>query len=58
MWVAICEKKPPVGKIIKTRIETSLGIRNESELIFERNLWWMADKSMYVYYTPTHWFME
>ena len=55
MWKKISEEQPPVGKVVKTKIDDSEGIRNEQELIFEKNLWWLPDHSMYVYYTPTHW---
>ena len=25
------------------------------ELIYDMGLWWLPDKSMYVYFTPTYW---
>lgn len=27
----------------------------ERTLRYDRDLWWLPDKSMYVYFTPTHW---
>lgn len=24
-------------------------------LVYASNLWWLPDRSMYVYFTPTHW---
>lgn len=28
---------------------------NVSELVFDKNLWWFPDRSMYVYYVPRFW---
>ena len=28
---------------------------DERELIFENGLWWLPDRSMYVYFTPKYW---
>lgn len=25
------------------------------KLVYEKGLWWFADRSMYVYFTPTFW---
>jgi hypothetical protein len=46
---------PPQGILLWTKIEDKDGTRNKEVLIFDRGLWWMKDRSMYVYYTPTHW---
>lgn len=56
MWRLISEFKPPKNKIIKTKLHDENGIRNETFLIWDGRLWWLKDKSIYVYYTPTHWF--
>lgn len=40
---------------INTMISDENGIRNQQKLIYDKGLWWTTDKSMYVYYTPTHW---
>jgi hypothetical protein len=55
MWKKITDEQPPKGKVIKTKVEDENGVRNEQELVFDNNLWWFPDRSMYVYYTPTHW---
>ncbi len=55
MWKLITEETPPANKVLKTKIDDKDGIRNEQELLLDNNLWWYPDKSMYVYYTPTHW---
>lgn len=55
MWIKITDEHPPVKRVLKTKIDDKDGIRNEQELIFDNGLWWMPDRSMYVYYTPTHW---
>jgi len=54
-WKKITDEHPPTKRVIKTKVSDSNGDRNEQELIFDRNLWWLPDMSMYVYYTPTHW---
>jgi predicted phosphatase len=51
----ISELAPPTDRLLHTKIEDDKGSRNESELIYSNGLWWVKDKSMYVYYTPTHW---
>ena len=54
-WVKISDEHPPVGRVLNTKISDESGDRNEQELIFKDNLWWLPDMSMYVYYRPTHW---
>lgn len=54
-WIATSEQLPPENQIVDTKIDDEKGLRNECQLIFSRNLWWLPDKSMYVYYSPTHW---
>jgi len=46
---------PPLNKVINTMIADAKGVRNQQKLIFDGRLWWLCDKSMYVYYKPTHW---
>lgn len=58
MWKKITDEQPPKGVVIKTKIDDENGLRNEQELVFDNNLWWFPDRSMYVYYTPTHWWSE
>ena len=55
MWKLITEENPPKGRVLKTKIDDANGVRNEQELKWDGKLWWMPDGSMYVYYTPTHW---
>lgn len=46
---------PPEGVALLTKISDEFGERNLQTLIKQGNLWWTTDKSMYVYYQPTHW---
>lgn len=55
MWKLIETETPPKGKLIKTKIDDDNGVRNEAYLKWDGKLWWLSDGSMYVYYTPTHW---
>lgn len=54
-WVSIKDKLPEEGKIVFTKIQDEKGVRNEQELKRIKNLWFLPDEPMYVYYTPTHW---
>lgn len=45
----------PEGVTVMTKIDDDKGVRNESPLRRSGRLWYFADGSMYVYYTPTHW---
>lgn len=54
-WISVNDRLPPNGFPVKTKIDDGKGIRNEAILIRKNNLWFLADGSMYVYYTPTHW---
>jgi hypothetical protein len=45
----------PEGKVVMTKIDDERGMRNEKQLIRRGRLWFFPDKSMYVYYAPTHW---
>lgn len=61
MWIKIEDQLPPLDKVVHTRINDENGIRNESELkrcqnsTGTRNLYYLPDGSMYVYYKPTEW---
>lgn len=55
MWINIQNLQPPKGIVIKTKIDDNSGVRNVQNLRFDGKLWWLSDGSMYVYYTPTHW---
>ena len=54
-WIKVSDELPPEGIAVKTKVSDFDGIRNLQTLIYSRNLWWILDMSMYVYYTPTHW---
>lgn len=54
-WIETASERPECGVAVETKIDDQNGIRNEEELVFFRNLWWFPDRSMYVYYVPTHW---
>lgn len=51
-WISVNEKLPEEGVIVNVK----LGSRRIVEpLKRQGKLWFLADGSMYVYYTPTHW---
>lgn len=54
-WTECKNCLPPEGEVVQTMISDAKGTRNEQELIRSGKLWFLKDKSMYVYYTPTHW---
>lgn len=45
----------PEGVEVETKIDDGRGCRNEATLVRGGQLWWRPDRSMYVYYAPTHW---
>lgn len=45
----------PEDTVVETKIDDERGVRNQTHLVRQRNLWFFPDKSMYVYYAPTHW---
>ena len=54
-YTPITQSIVPEGIVLQTCIIENDGIRMEQPLIKEGNLWWTADRKMYIYYTPTHW---
>lgn len=54
-WISVRESLPPENVIVQTKIHDSRGCRNQGRLYRYKNLWFLPDGSMYVYYTPTHW---
>jgi hypothetical protein len=56
-WRRITTDPPPEGVVVMTKIDDEYGSRNEQSLVLLRKhgLWFTPDRSMYVYYTPTHW---
>lgn len=55
-WIKITEEQPPQDMSVCTKIDNAQGSRNVQHLRMRGKLWWLPDGSMYVYYTPTHWF--
>ena len=55
MWFKTSNILPPENTIVETKIDDSRGCRNQQSLYRVKNLWFVPDGSMYVYYTPTHW---
>lgn len=51
----VAETLPPDGEVVMTKIDDDKGLRDEQKLMRHGRLWFFADGSMYVYYTPTHW---
>lgn len=45
----------PENVPVRTKIDDGKGVRNEQPLLRCGRLWFFPDRSMYVYYTPTHW---
>lgn len=54
-WTPCAVALPPEGVVVDTKIDDERGVRNEAPLLRQRNLWFFEDRSMYVYYAPTHW---
>jgi len=57
-WVKVSDRLPPQNKIVRTKIDEGVRVRDEAKLIRKESLWWLPDESMYVYFTPTHWLDE
>ena len=51
----------PLDVEIETKIDDGRGVRNVAHLVGYRRgpntriMWFLPDRSMYVYYAPTHW---
>lgn len=54
-WIKTTEELPPENLIVETKIDDEKGCRSQQKLYRYKNLWFLADGSMYVYYMPTHW---
>lgn len=50
-WIKT-EDRLPAEKIV---VDTISPDGNQQRLFRYKNLWFLEDGSMYVYYTPTHW---
>ena len=54
-WQSVEVETSPEGVEVETMIADEYGVRNEQSLVRNGNLWFYPDKSMYVYWAPTHW---
>lgn len=54
-WRSIADELPEEGVVVETKIDDAAGVRNEARLKRRGRMFFFADESMYVYYTPTHW---
>ncbi len=54
-WTQTADELPPMGLVVETKIDDGEGVRNVQTLMRDGGLWWFPDRSMYVYYRPTHW---
>ena len=54
-WQSVEVETSPEGMEVETMIADEHGVRNETNLVRNGKLWFFPDKSMYVYYQPTHW---
>ena len=50
-WIHIKNRLPPENTILETISEGG----EKAELILADGLWWLKDRSMYVYYVPRFW---
>jgi len=50
-WAVTEKKAPPEGVLLDVITETG----RQTQLIFEQGMWWLEDKSMYVYFVPLFW---
>lgn len=54
-WTRMVDRLPPNDAVVETKIDDASGMRNVAMLRRYKNLWFVPDRSSYVYYTPTHW---
>lgn len=54
-WKRTIDILPPEHQVVETKIDDGVFIRNQQPLYRQKNLWYVPDGSMYVYYKPTHW---
>lgn len=55
MWRNIVYELPKENVVVETKIHDAKGERNVVRLQRRKNLWFLEDSSVYVYYVPTHW---
>lgn len=51
-WISVDKQLPPEDVIVQVKLGNR---RIVDHLKRKGKLWFLADGSMYVYYTPTHW---
>ena len=54
-YIKCSEQLPPEDVLVHTCIIEGGDIRMDSKLTRVRSMYYIEDKSMYVYYAPTHW---
>ena len=54
-WIKCSDRMPPDNPIGHTKIADEQGTRNKFKLMRINSLRFLPDKSMHVYYNPTHW---
>lgn len=54
-WIPITAELPQDNIEVETKIDTGMVERNVAKLVRQGRLWFFPDRSMYVYYQPTHW---
>ena len=54
-WLPITAELPQDEIKVETKIDTGMVERNVTKLARQGRLWFFPDRSMYVYYQPTHW---
>jgi len=54
-WLPITAELPQDKIEVETKIDSGMVERNVAKLVRQGRLWFFPDKSMYVYYQPTHW---
>jgi hypothetical protein len=48
-WISCADLLPPEGEVVEVKNNGGARLRRRG------NLWFLADGSMYVYYTPEYW---
>lgn len=53
-WTSVAQQLPPDG----TAVEVITPGGDQRPLVYDRGLWWLPDRSMYCYFTPTFWRLQ
>lgn len=51
-WIKCSVKMPKRGSVVLTKTN---GLRGSRKYLWVQGLWWMPDRSRYIYTAPTHW---